>query len=786
MRRASGWVVLMLGTAGLGWWAHGHQARDIEAEISAAARNVAEQSVHGVSARVSGRDIVLEGLADTRDEQKALIAALEGVEGRRVVHADQLEILPAASPYHFEARKAEDGALSASGVMPTAAAAAAINGVQPGAELALASGAPVGWGDAVGVGLRALAPLDHGTLTFSDQTLRLEGAAQSPAELAATEAALSQLPEGFAPNLDITLVDDGAPASYAMRYDATTGLAVKGRVPQGSSGASFGWALGVASTDDQAAEDIAPEAIAAADLEQNNALMAAIAPQMKSIERFSLDVVGVQPGETGPSPISADLTIETRPDADAAAVEAAIRAALPEQQAANLRLGVGPVGPISGDMPQRENQITGLSEYLIEGQWVGSASPYLFAAETSGAGAQNVSGHVPGAVAREELALLLGAEADKLAPAHGAPEGWSAAAIAGLNALAPMQSGSLTITDQKLRLSGKISDPVAETELRRALSFVPEGYEVETDLLVLDDGLPADFSVAYAADKGVRVDGRLPRGLTGFDLGDALGLAAVEDHSTADSTEEGAADYAARGKAVLATMRSWLPQMESFQIDFDGPDGEDEAATRARIALSPGADAALVDAALSEALDGQEVSLEVAATEPLSQSALTSRINAATGETERLSGGFWLPVRDFVPSLEECDAQADGTLAEQKIGFVSGSAQLDAEAARAVNLLAAVMGPCLESGLSAELGGHTDSTGSAEGNQKLSQERAEAVMAALVARGLEATALSARGYGPDQPIADNATEAGRAENRRTEVTWSAPEGAADAPATDSN
>lgn len=65
--------------------------------------------------------------------------------------------------------------------------------------------------------------------------------------------------------------------------------------------------------------------------------------------------------------------------------------------------------------------------------------------------------------------------------------------------------------------------------------------------------------------------------------------------------------------------------------------------------------------------------------------------------------------------------------------------------------------------------GHTSSEGSDEYNEKLSQRRAEAVAAALGTRGVDAGRVAAEGRGEKQPIADNATEAGRSLNRRVEI-----------------
>jgi len=69
-----------------------------------------------------------------------------------------------------------------------------------------------------------------------------------------------------------------------------------------------------------------------------------------------------------------------------------------------------------------------------------------------------------------------------------------------------------------------------------------------------------------------------------------------------------------------------------------------------------------------------------------------------------------------------------------------------------------------------QIAGHTDSVGSHAYNMKLSEQRAQSVKSYLASRGVPAQRMQTVGAGPDHPIADNSTDAGRAENRRVEIT----------------
>ena len=65
--------------------------------------------------------------------------------------------------------------------------------------------------------------------------------------------------------------------------------------------------------------------------------------------------------------------------------------------------------------------------------------------------------------------------------------------------------------------------------------------------------------------------------------------------------------------------------------------------------------------------------------------------------------------------------------------------------------------------------GHTDNVGAAASNQALSEKRAQAVVAWLTGHGIDASRLKAKGWGQSKPITDNASEDGRAKNRRVEL-----------------
>lgn len=400
------------------------------------------------------------------------------------------------------------------------------------------------------------------------------------------------------------------------------------------------------------------------------------------------------------------------------------------------------------------NAVEGRRVVLDELEILPTADPYTIAA-TRKAGQTLLQGNVPSEAMRSVLAETGADGVEGLTLASGAPERWEAAIGAGLGGLSQMDEGTASLNGQTLRLTGLVERPSDRDALINSMTL-PEGYTLQNDIETRDDGKPIAYTVAYDAATGARVEGKLPQGLDLSQIGEALGTKEISgDVTTGLDGDPNAA------LASLGALKAWLPELDSAVVNV-----ADEGIALSAV-TTPGVNTALVQSSMAE---------DFADTANLSLSAANGgvqngaeRVNAATGLAEQFQFGAWLPKMDFSPSLNACTEQADTLLASTKINFLSGSTDLGPRSQRAINALASILARCTGAGLAVELGGHTDNTGS--GNYELSAARALAVAEAMIARGVARDAISAVGFGASKPIADNATEEGRAANRRTTVRW---------------
>jgi OOP family OmpA-OmpF porin len=118
-------------------------------------------------------------------------------------------------------------------------------------------------------------------------------------------------------------------------------------------------------------------------------------------------------------------------------------------------------------------------------------------------------------------------------------------------------------------------------------------------------------------------------------------------------------------------------------------------------------------------------------------------------------------------NVDALGCEADEKIALTDITFATGTADLTEASKESLNNVARTLALHTESKL--EVAGFTDSLGNINRNKSLSLQRATAVMNYLVEQGVAADRLTARGYGPANPIATNNTPEGRALNRRVEL-----------------
>ncbi len=118
-------------------------------------------------------------------------------------------------------------------------------------------------------------------------------------------------------------------------------------------------------------------------------------------------------------------------------------------------------------------------------------------------------------------------------------------------------------------------------------------------------------------------------------------------------------------------------------------------------------------------------------------------------------------------TIELKNIKVGSIIALRNIFFDTGKSTLRPESNAELDRLVKLMKDV--SNLKIEIGGHTDNQGSAKMNQKLSEDRAKAVMNYLVGKGIAGSRMTYKGYGMDKPVASNSTSDGRQQNRRTEM-----------------
>ena len=715
MRKVIGGVVLAAGIGGLGWYGSANNAKRMQTQVAEGAAKIANASAFGVQTDVSGRDIVAMGNVADQAEFDRLKGALNDVEGRRVVDMSGITLLPVADPFEMTAIRADDGTTTLSGAIggDVDREIVAVQAGDLANDLILSSGTPDdGWAGVSANAMAGLAQLKSGEMTLSDRTLTLTGLAQSPVEKTAALNAIGELPDGYTLNEAIDVEDDGTPLRL-MLTSANDTVSGTGKVPA----------------------DMTAQAISDA-----------------------FDTIGdIDVIEAGPAMNGSDwdgfarqgMTALAMTDAGVLAIEDKVLTLT----GTGTPDGIAAAKAALSDLPNGYTATTDLT-FTDDGAPLSLSMEYDGRAVT--ADGKYPAGYTPNTV--NDAGQTNTGRNSFFADDTGM---FTANADAGIAALGLLEDGSLSVTENEIILTGTAATPDIEAAVTEALQSAAEGSSVQQDLTLIDDGSPASWALDYSAANGGDVTGKLPKDLTTDAIAAALGVNNLDGTPTTALLD----GEAGPNLSALEVAAEYLPDIEALSYSTS----EDGQALD--IVLSPGVNADLVAADLAQRLSG-DVDFTASSMEELPDVGAI-RTNQATMQRERFQFGNWLPILSFAPVPSICRDQSGAALEGTGVNFISGSAQLDAKSNRAINALSAIAQRCIsEGGLSLEVGGHTDNTGNALNNEVLSENRAKAVRDALIARGADAAAITATGFGQTQPIADNETQDGRAANRRTEFIWS--------------
>jgi OmpA-OmpF porin, OOP family len=402
------------------------------------------------------------------------------------------------------------------------------------------------------------------------------------------------------------------------------------------------------------------------------------------------------------------------------------------------------------------------------------ASHYL-SAQKSADGSVILAGIVPTAAARDDIitaaaGVFKGALTNRIAVSDAADGEALPPAPDGLGALAALDKGMLLLTPAAVTLSGSTgSQPVVAAS---AALEAKEGAPWRVFVAGPAQSGAAALTVAKTPDGSVEARGAVSSEAAKASIVQALGAGGLKVVDLLTVQSEGLPadwDKRALAGASAVTKLDW----GNLALDADksllrgaGPQGE-MSAIRADLGDSWTKD--LIVRAETAAPDTQAEMEKLRA----SRDALAAQVAKLTEEAAKYA--VIETATAPAPATAEkasCESAVGALLADDAIRFDPNSAEISKSAYGLIKKLADAARPCVDSNaLALVISGHTDNQGSPKSNQDLSQRRAETVRKAFGALGLNAEAISAKGFGESEPVADNRSEAGRLANRRIAFDW---------------
>lgn len=315
---------------------------------------------------------------------------------------------------------------------------------------------------------------------------------------------------------------------------------------------------------------------------------------------------------------------------------------------------------------------------------------------------------------------------DRMGLSRGAPPRFDAAALLLLDQIGKLKDGKITLSDNKISLSGMARELGGREAIAAALRNLPEGFSVAAN----EVKAPPYIFQAYKDPVAVTVT------LTGY----------VPDNNV-------------HAALVAAAGRTFFKEkvVDNLKASVGAPSGFANAVVPALGALSRLSTGTLVVSDREVKLSGDAL-----------YEAAAGQIRAGLGK-DFPQGWQFKPEISVRPPAAPVDATVcqqlfSDLLGKARIRFESGKADIVADSTGLLDRLIETALRCPNTSI--EIAGHTDSDGEEAANQALSEKRAQSVTDYLVKAGLQASRFSAVGYGATQPIAGNDTDQGKAQNRR--------------------
>ncbi len=393
-------------------------------------------------------------------------------------------------------------------------------------------------------------------------------------------------------------------------------------------------------------------------------------------------------------------------------------------------------------------------------------------------------GYAPDAATRDRFAEVSGADVNWLKLGSGAPAQYQQATELGLTLLSKLSEGRFALRANVVTISGIAATPGDYDAVQSVLAAgAPAGVVLAMAEIRPPAGAEANvaaygWSAVKQAGGQVEIGGMVPSAAVQQDLAGRVSTALTDKSQINAAAPEGFAAQAERAVAILDLLSEGQVAFDGTMWSVTGKGQEVDSIAAIATILGTGASAwnvnvtpaPVVAVAPSEPVEPVTPPAETPATPQQSTPASTeSEAPAAPAVVEQTPAPAAVsPPASSASNIALCRDEVNALSAQNAILFQSGAAVLAPGAAPVLDSFATSLNLCPDAVIHIE--GHTDSDGDDQRNLVLSVSRAEAVVNALIQRGVSPDRLYAIGYGESQPVASNDTQDGKRRNRRIVVS----------------